>query len=206
MVHNPLAADGRIAPLKGLVLAGGFSRRMGADKAGLEYDGKPQLTRAVALLQALLDDVYVSIRPDQAEEPVRSGFQQIPDLQQESGPGAGILAAHAYNPQSAWLVIACDMPLLTHELLQQLIANRQPQAGITAFCSANGKPEPLCAIYEPERLAEFEKQAVEGKLPGPRTMFTPGGAALLELPEPDVLQSANTPQEFERIRSRKQAG
>ena len=42
------------APLFGLVLTGGHSKRMQRDKATLEYAGLSQLARAVALLEPLI--------------------------------------------------------------------------------------------------------------------------------------------------------
>jgi len=201
MVHNPLSADGRLPPLSGLVLSGGYSKRMGTDKAALEYAGECQLQRAMVLLDGLIDDVFVSLRPDQQDDPVRGGFRQIPDLHSQSGPGAGILAAHAYNPQSAWLVIACDMPLVDAQLLRQLIQGRRPESGITAFRVPGDKPEPLCAVYEPDVLAGFALNAEDGKVNGPRAMFDTAKVTLLEPDHAEALQGANTPQEFEKLQS-----
>ena len=54
------------APVYGLVLAGGRSTRMRADKAALTYQGHPQLERAMALLGAQLPRTFVSVRAEQA--------------------------------------------------------------------------------------------------------------------------------------------
>ena len=58
-------------PLRGLVLAGGTSRRMGRDKAAIVIDGQTLLQRAVSLLSHHVSDVFVSVRPDQQDDPAR---------------------------------------------------------------------------------------------------------------------------------------
>jgi molybdopterin-guanine dinucleotide biosynthesis protein A len=189
-----------VAPLKGLVLAGGSSERMGIDKAAMELDGISLLDRAVQLLRAELDDVRVSVRTDQLLEPVRSRYPTIVDQLQNSGPAAGILAAHLSAPQAAWLVVACDMPLLNAVTLRLLLAERDPARDATALCTSPlADPEPLCAIYEPATLAAFHTQANTGNL-SPRAWLTRARVKKLTAQDPNVLSNTNTTEEFERIR------
>ena len=56
----------------GLILTGGQSRRMGHDKALLEYQGVSQLSETYELLGRHLSEVFVSVRKDQIQDPVRS--------------------------------------------------------------------------------------------------------------------------------------
>ena len=86
------------ATLRGLVLSGGRSTRMQRDKALLDYAGKSQLERAVELLAAVTPDVRVSVRADQADDPLRSRFVQVVDGPGVQGPAAGILAAQQADP------------------------------------------------------------------------------------------------------------
>ena len=50
--------------LYGLLLTGGRSTRMKRDKAGLEYAGRPQLTRAMELIAPLVGRAFVSVRAE----------------------------------------------------------------------------------------------------------------------------------------------
>ncbi|HTL91120.1 MAG TPA: NTP transferase domain-containing protein, partial [Steroidobacteraceae bacterium] len=143
---SSLPANGRsgAAPLLGLVLAGGRSTRMRTDKAALLYAGRSQLERAMELIAPHVERAYVSVRADQGEDPLRARFAQIRDLHDNLGPVAGLLAAQARHPEAAWLVLACDLPLLDAATLAHLVRCRAPQRVATAYRSSHdGLPEPL---------------------------------------------------------------
>lgn len=157
------------APLSGLVLAGGLSTRFGSDKAAARVGGLSLLERAMRLLASCLDDVWVSVRPEQACDGLRSRFRCLPDRHPERGPAAGLEAAHAQAPERAWLALACDQPGLSAAEIRRLIAERDPDRAATAFCNPrSGAPEPLCAIYEPATLAGLAKAVSAGAALSPR--------------------------------------
>lgn len=185
----------QFAPLYGLVLAGGESRRMGRDKALLDYHGRPQVAWALELVSRHCERAFVSVRAGQASDGVRSTLPQIVDGALGAGPIAGIAAAQATHPDAAWLVVACDLPFLGDALLAELIA-RRGAADITAFRSAHdGLPEPLCAIYEPATRVPIVEFIAAGRH-CPRKFVTASGAPLLELPEATALDNVNTPEEL----------
>src|SRR5688500_12611680 len=116
-------------PLLGLVLAGGRSTRMRRDKAALEYRaGETQLDATLHLLEGRVARAYVSVRADQRGDAARAGHPQIVDRGDVEGPVAGILAAFAAHPDSAWLVLACDLPFLDARTLDALLGSRAPDA------------------------------------------------------------------------------
>ena len=157
------------APLSGVVLAGGLSTRFGSDKAAAEIGGVSLLERAVRMLESVLDDVWVSVRPDQVSDALRSRYRCLPDRHPGKGPAAGLEAAHASAPERAWLALACDQPGLSVSDLKCLLAERDPGAAATAYCdTATSAPQPLCAIYEPATLAGLAKETASGKGPSPR--------------------------------------
>lgn len=184
------------APLFGLVLAGGRSTRMGRDKASIEFQGRSQLERALALLRPLVSHAFVSVRADQQHDPLRAAHPQIVDAGGVDGPAAGIRAAQAARPDAAWLVVACDLPLLDAATLQHLIARRDPQHLATAFRSTrDGLPEPLCAIYEPASGPALEQFLATGRN-CPRKFLIQSGTLLLDQPNPEALDNVNTPDEL----------
>lgn len=189
-----------LSPLKGLVLAGGKSRRMGRDKALLDFHGKPQAEVAAEMLAPFVEEVFLSCRPDQYAPELFPGITRLHDLEDGLGPLGGILAAFARHPDAAWLVVACDLPLLTPAVLDQLVRARAPERAFTAFTSAyDGLPEPLCTVYEPASLPIIEAARAEGKTcPRKILILNPGRVKLLKLPEGNPLDNINAPEDLER--------
>ncbi len=190
-----------ITPLFGLVLAGGASRRMGQDKAALSYHGKPQLLWAYELLASVCKRCFVSVRPDQRDEPTRASLPQIVDIQPGIGPMAGISAALSAHSDAAWLVLACDLPFLSRGTLAHLIAHRDPSRIATAYRSTHDQlPEPLCAIWEPASREAVVNWIAIGKQ-CPRKLLINSNVALLDQPDARALDNINTPDELDDARS-----
>jgi molybdopterin-guanine dinucleotide biosynthesis protein A len=184
-------------PLFGLVLAGGRSTRMQRDKAGIVYHGQEtQLERAVKLLSPRVARLFVSVRADQANDPLRSAWPRIVDRGDVEGPIAGISAALAEHPDSAWLVLACDLPFLDAATLERLIAGRDLDSEATAFRSSHdGLPEPLCAIYEPRARTAIAAHIAGGRH-CPRKFLINARTRLLDQPNPRALDNVNTVAEY----------
>jgi cyclic pyranopterin monophosphate synthase len=184
-----------LAPLYGLVLAGGSSTRMRRDKAALEIHGASQLAWSYALLERHCERVFVSVRAEQRAERVRAGFPQIVDGEHGAGPIAGIIAAQTAHPRAAWLVLACDLPFVDDAVFARLVAARETGRPIVAYRSTNdGLPEPLCAIYEPESVAAVREAIAAGRH-CPRKLVIASGVPLLEQTSP-ALGNLNTPEEL----------
>src|SRR5512138_65088 len=191
-----------IAPIFGLVLAGGASTRMQQDKALLQYHGRSQIEWAYELIAPFCVATFVSVRADQREDPIRSKFPQIVDRQPGSGPLAGISAALIEDPKAAWLVVACDLPFITEPTIRKLIEERDPQRIATAYRSSHdGLPEPLCAIWEPAAREVARAHLASGKN-CPRKLLINSDCKLIDLPEPNALDNVNTPDELAAANAR----
>ena len=189
-------------PLYGLVLAGGRSTRMQRDKATIEYcPGETQLDAVMKLLRPRVARVFVSVRPDQRADATRSAWEQIVDRGDVDGPIAGISAALDEHPDAAWLVLACDLPLLDAPTLDTLIAARDRGGDATAFRSSHdGLPEPLCAIYEPGARASIAAHIAGGRN-CPRKYLINANTRLLEPSNPHALDNVNTVSEYGEVMS-----
>jgi molybdopterin-guanine dinucleotide biosynthesis protein A len=184
------------APVYGLVLAGGRSSRMQRDKAALSYHGRTQLEWAMELIQPFVAQAFVSVRPDQINEPIRAKYPQVVDTHDNLGPIAGIVAAQTLHPDVAWLVLACDLPFLDAGTLKHLVWARAPERMATAYRSSHdGLPEPLCAIWEPASRPAITKYLATGKN-CPRKFLINSDVLLLEEPNPRALDNVNTPEEY----------
>ena len=183
-------------PVWGLVLAGGESKRMGSDKALLLRDGETQLSRAVGLLEAHLDRVFVSTRADQADDPERSKFAQVIDRYDDMGPVAGILSAMDSNDDVSWLVLACDLPNIDDATIAYLLEQCSADHPVTAYESVHdGLPEPLCAIYRPDSRGVILGFVNDGLI-CPRKMLINVDTHLLAQPNPGALHNINSPEDL----------
>jgi len=181
----------------GLVLAGGKSRRMGRDKALLERDGQSQLAYIVGLLQANVDRVFVSTRPDQKNDEERSQYEQIVDRYNDLGPVAGILSALQEYPEVDWLVVACDLPNIDKQTITQLLQQRDGEQPFTAYISSHdGLPEPLCALYQ-SGSTDIIKEFVDAGINCPRKILIRSETHLLQQPDPRSLDNVNTPDDLQ---------
>lgn len=190
-------------PLFGLVLAGGQSRRMGRDKADLQFGDRdvPQWKQVSRLLASVCAEVHVSIRQGQKLTGAETtSLRLLPDAVPSAGPLTGILTAMQAHPDAAWLVVACDLPMLREDDLRHLVSHRGATPAVAYRSSHDGLPEPLCAIYEPGMRPVLQKHVADGcRCPRKILIREEEQVCLLELPRPGALDNANTPGDFERL-------
>jgi len=173
---------------------------MGEDKALLDQQGEPQLLATFRLLSQHVQSCFVSLRRDQRGESIRARLPGIFDEADGIGPAAGLLAAHSAYPDAAWLVLACDLPLLQTSTLLGLIRARDGRHAAIAYRSTvDGLPEPLCALWEPAALAALSRQAQTGRY-RLRDLLESDDTLLLPTPGGGVLDNINTPQDLQRLR------
>jgi molybdopterin-guanine dinucleotide biosynthesis protein A len=189
----------RIPELNGLVLAGGRSTRMGQDKGLIDWHGQPQREYMADLLTPYCQKIFISCRADQEEEIQQGGYSALRDIHTESGPLGAILSAFEQDRNTAWLVIACDLPLMDKQHLDLLCTHRNPAVMATAFTGADGLPEPLIAIWEPSAYLILKASLAAGLL-SPRSSLLKNEITLLSPVHQRALSNVNSPEETAEIR------
>ena len=188
--------------LYGLVLSGGKSTRMGNDKGLIDYHGIPQREYLYQLLNTLCDKTFLSIRGDQKKE-LESSFNCIVDNDEYRGPLNGILSAHKEYPKVAWLVIACDLPLLDKKTVEELILKRDATKIATAYATKESNlPEPLISIWEPRGLKNVISYMKAAKSSCPRKFLINSDVKLIFPKQDDVLYNANSIAEYEYAKNK----
>ena len=200
MTMNPTLGTA-ITETIGVVLAGGKSSRMGRDKATLELAGESLLLRARnVLLAAGCSRVLLSgaLRPNWTDE-------AIVDIASESGPVGGIISAlrsvSMYSKLPVSIVfIPVDTPLLSPELLQDLIKDIDEHDG----CTIEDAPLPLALRTTDNVLKQCSStlpDLLEGKSISVRRFLQP--LTLVRMQQSDAIKplliNVNTPNEWESL-------
>ena len=143
------------------VLAGGSASRMGGAKATAQLDGRPLITYPLEAALGALGAVAVVAKDDVELPPLDQRAELWIEPDEPRHPAVGVIEALRRARGSAVVVIACDLPLLTSEVVG-LLATADAEGSVAVLASAAGRPQPLLARYEPtalEALLEFDFDA-----------------------------------------------
>lgn len=136
----------------GIVLAGGKSSRMGSDKCILEHNNSTFIQNAITLISSVSDDILLSTNNS---EFMKFGYQIVPDLFSGIGPLSGIYSSLLKSKTEINIIIPCDLPNISVELLNFLLSNiGEFDAVIPVF---DHKVEPLVGVYKKGVLPFIEK-------------------------------------------------
>jgi molybdopterin-guanine dinucleotide biosynthesis protein A len=158
-----------IEPLSAAVLAGGHSRRLGADKALVRLrPGDPPLAAVVVdRLRQLADDVFLVSSPRPAYSTL--GVRVRPDLYGETGPLGGIASALAQAHHEFCLVVSCDMPFLNLDLLRWMARKTRDYDALVPKLRGESRQgfgfvfQTMHAIYGKRCLPAIERALGEGR-------------------------------------------
>lgn len=173
----------------GALLAGGESRRMGRDKAGVIVDGQTLAERALAVL-GQVSDAQVILGHGRG---CPTELPRLPDVEPGAGPSAGLRALLASGLGDRYVVLPVDMPGVRAEHLAALLA---ACAHHRAACFVRGSAEtrtlePLpCVLDAGARLPPHLRSL--------QALLRENQPALVPLSEqgPDPLRNLNHPEDL----------
>jgi molybdopterin-guanine dinucleotide biosynthesis protein A len=179
------------------ILAGGASSRMGVDKSQLLI-GAESLTQHIA---SILFNVtpWATLVGHTAED---TRLKTVMDIYPHWGALGGLHGA-LHECKSEWaFVVACDLPLITSELISRLANKRNDNEAIVPI-QQDGRPQPLCAFYRVNPCLERATELI-GKgfrrpldlLENVKTRWV-AFSELEELPESqNFFVNINTPEDY----------
>jgi molybdenum cofactor guanylyltransferase len=186
--------------LAGVVLAGGESRRMGRDKATLPGPGGTGTLAeyVVGIVAQRCEPVFVVAAPGQPlpQLPARVIRDEIQGLGPLPATGLGLRAAAEAGAQFAF-VSAVDMPLLTAELIDELLA-LATKTDAEVVLPWDGRSHYLAAVYRTDLADRIDAlvSAGERKM---SALIDASDAQQIVLPDSRVLSNVNTDSEFRAL-------
>ena len=187
--------------LTGIILAGGKSSRMNADKASLVCGDRPLIEIVAAELLQVCSKLII-VRGENNYQITQA--LSVSDLIPECGPLGGIYTGLTYSKTNYNMIVACDMPKISAPLVR-FLAEQAKGYQVVVPCQ-NGYYEPLAAIYHKNCipvLAEAMEQGVRkvtACYPKLKVNAIAENALASELGLQNLFVNLNTPQEWELYR------
>jgi molybdopterin-guanine dinucleotide biosynthesis protein A len=196
--------------IAGFILAGGQSRRMGADKSSLLLDGRSFVERIADEISPVVTSVTVvgnitgKLVVDNADV-TQANLPTVADVYPQWGALGGVHAALS-NCSAEWaLVVACDFPFVTRELFGRL-ASFCDNFEAVAPVQSDQIPQPLCALYRVEPCKGRAEHMIKSGERKPIALLQSVHTRWVSFSEIKDLTGAerffdniNTPQDFARI-------
>ena len=134
------------------ILAGGQSSRMGTDKAVIMFKAKPMIEHVRGALSISFKNIILISNHITHQS---LGLPVIKDAFENIGPLGGIIAGLRHSQTELNLFMACDMPMVTPQIINALVEQTKPNSCTTT--SYNGKIETLCTLFPKSALPQLEE-------------------------------------------------
>src|ERR1700733_12130723 len=181
----------------GFVLAGGASKRMGQDKALLPYRGTTLVEHVAKTVNDAAGSVALIGDPDRLGH---LGLPVFPDELPSCGPASGIYTALKVTETDWNVLVACDMPAVSTQLLSELLHRAETATrNCVAAIGPYGQPEPLCAVYHRRCLPALGR-AIRDKRLRMRDLIKEIGALWIPV-DASLLANVNPPAEWAEFES-----
>jgi molybdopterin-guanine dinucleotide biosynthesis protein A len=146
-----------------IILAGGKSSRLGQNKALQTIGGKSLIQWVVDRLSTLSTEIVIATARGEAipcSSIVR--IKTVADTYHGKGPLAGIYSGLIASSSSRAIVVGCDSPFLSVNLLEYMI---QTSATFDVVVPRmKEKVEPLCAVYSKNCVAPIRELLKQNEL------------------------------------------
>jgi molybdenum cofactor guanylyltransferase len=157
------AAQAALVPdCAGIVLAGGWSSRIGTPKAWLPFGDEAMLQRVVRLLGEAVRPIVVSARAGQELPELPPWAHVVCDHREDLGPMEGLATAlESLQGRTEFaFLMGCDAPLLEPRFVRRMI--ELARGFDIAVPYVGGFDQPLAAVYRTVLAAQFRESLTAG--------------------------------------------
>ena len=177
------------------ILAGGKSSRMGMDKGFCTLDHEAFIHLIVKSLSPFSQEI---ILVSGIEAYDAFGLKRIEDLYPGKGPIAGIHAALSYTCTENNIIVSCDIPFISPDLIKRLLDEDDGQQVIQL--ATENETMPLIALYKKETLNHFKNKLETNALKLKDALNGLEVKSIVVAKEEErLLSNINTPQQLEDI-------
>ncbi|UTN03773.1 molybdenum cofactor guanylyltransferase [Flavobacterium bizetiae] len=138
------------------ILCGGKSSRMQSEKGLVLFQNKPFIEHIIKAVLPITSKIKLITNNKEYDY---LAYQKIPDIITDKGPLGGIYTALTNSETEFNLILSCDIPLISTELLSELISKHNQEAEITVFASES-RMHPLIGIYS-KKVLPIIKSAID---------------------------------------------
>jgi len=143
------------------VLCGGKSVRMQAEKGLVLYKGKPFIRWIIEAIMPITSNIIlVTSNGDYS----LVGLPMIEDTYADKGPVGGIYTALNHSTTTRNLILSCDIPKITTELLRTVTDESWETEAPVTFLSDGKNDYPLIGVYSKSALKIFADAISADKL------------------------------------------
>ncbi len=192
-----------VARIRGFVLAGGKSSRMGRNKALMRLGQKTLVLRALETLEPFVCEVNLLAPPSQYG---RLGVPVIADRWPNQGPLAAVCTALLHSDADWNIFLACDLPFVSRRFMELLAGRIHRTSSDAVVPRAEDAWQPLSAAYHARCRRQFVRAFEEGERSITRLLdkvtvntITQNDMLAAGLSQTE-LTNVNTPEDWERIR------
>ena len=190
----------------GIILAGGASKRMPADKAFMEVSGRRVLDIVIETVRGLFEQILIvgnTERVERLKVYESEGVRAVAEPVSGKGPLGGILSGLMLSGTEENFVLACDMPFIKREAVAYVLERLH---GVQVAVPRTPKGlEPMHAAYHSSCAPVIERQLEAGNLKvtdffqevrveyvswDELLRFDPGGRLLMNINEPEDMRQA----------------
>ena len=149
-----------ISDLSIIILAGGKSSRMGANKALLKLNSDTFIDRVIKVSKTLTNKVFISMADE--SQLINTEIPVVYDVCKNKGPIGGVTSVLPYIKTPWFMVLSVDSPMISIDSLLHLWYSKSNYEIV--LYQVNSQKHPLLALYKIETKQKWDDALLSNQL------------------------------------------